>query len=85
MPRDTGGIDPVNEVLRRETCEGGAAKVSVVGKKVIRPAIEIGKIAATTTGNTNFGPRRGAAFQDPDVSATAPGLDRAEQSGGAGA
>jgi hypothetical protein len=73
-----------DEIDRRVTGEGGFRKMFVCGDEVLRPAMEVGEIAAASAGDQDFLADAFGALQHRDAAAAFAGFDGAEQAGGAG-
>ena len=54
MERNVVTLDQPNEVLWRITRQSATTKMWILRQKILRAGIDIGEIAATTTGDTNF-------------------------------
>src|SRR5258707_415985 len=63
----------------------GFAEVRIGGKKIFRPAMQVGKIAPSATGNQNFLPDTLGAFEQQYAAAALSGLGGAHQAGRAAA
>ncbi len=74
-----------DEVRRFVPGQGGFREVGIRGIKVLRPAMEVGEIAAASAGDQDLFARTIGPFQDSDAPAAFARLDRAHQPGGSGA
>ena len=82
--RDAVFFDQGDEVCRSVASQRGFGEVRIGGEELFRPAVEIGEIAAASTGNEDFFADFFGAFQKEHAAAAFSGFDRAKKTGGTG-
>ena len=75
----------VEEVARRVACERGAAEVLIGRQEPLRPAVQIGEVAAPAAGNQDLLAGLARMVQHHHAAPVPPGGECAHQAGGAGA
>ncbi len=72
-----------DEIGRGETGQCGFGEVRVGGKEVFGLTVQVGEIAAATTGDEDFFAAAASAFEDGDTAPAGGGVDGAHESRGA--
>ena len=77
--------DERDEVGGSVTGQGGAGEVGIFREKILGRAVEVGEVAAATTGDEDFFADAIGAFEKRDAPAAFAGFDGAHEARGAGA
>jgi hypothetical protein len=81
---DAALFDEGDEILWRVARERGFCEMGIGGEEIFGSGVEIGKVAATSTGDEDFFADAIGEFNDGDAAATLSSLEGAEKSGGTG-
>src|SRR5947209_17831791 len=54
MKRDLVAFNQRKKILRRVTRQSAFAKMGIVRQKILRPSVQVRKVATSTTGDTDF-------------------------------
>ena len=84
VPGDAVLLDEGEEVERGVAGEGGFGEVRVGGEEVFGGGVEVGEVAAASSGDEDFLARGGGVFEDEGAAAAAGGVSGAEEAGGSG-
>ena len=82
MVGDAINFNKSDEISRSEAGEGGFGELGIGGEKIIRSAMKVGEIAASTARDEDFLAETISAFKDGDATAALPCFDGAEKAGG---
>jgi len=77
-------LNESDEIGGRKAGESGLGKVRIGREEIIRCAVKVGEIAASTAGNEDFLAETVGALEDGNAATALPCFDSAEQTGGAG-
>ncbi len=78
-------LDEGDEIGGRVAGQGGFGEMGIGGEEILRLGMEVGEVAAASTGDEDFFADAVGVFEDGDASAAFGGFDGAESAGGAGA
>ena len=81
MPGDPGLIDPLDKVVRGEALQRRGGKARVLAEESMRPASQIGEVAAPAARDQNLLAGFGGVIDDKDAGAGLPGRCGGEEPG----
>ena len=84
MVGDPMFFDEADEIRGSIASQGRFGEVTIGGEEIFCSRLEIGEIAAASTGDENFFPDSIGAFEDDDAPSPLAGFDGAHQTSGAG-
>ena len=85
VPWDAVAVDEFEEVRGLIESECGFGEVRVVGEEAIGRAMNVGEVAAATSGDEDFAAGLGVVFEQDNAAAALSGDGGAHEAGGAGA
>ncbi len=85
VPGDAMLFHQRDEVARRVARQRGAAEIGVRGKKILRPCIDVGEIAASAARDADFFAQLFGVVEQQHAAAAFAGFDRAHHAGPSGA
>jgi hypothetical protein len=77
-------FDERNKILGRVAGEGGLCEMGIGGEKIFRGGVDVGEVAAASTGDEDFFADAIGEFDDGDAAAAVGGLEGAEKAGSTG-
>ena len=81
MPADPVALDALQEILRREAGQGGAAEFRVGRKVVAGRSAQVGEVAPSSSGDGDLLAHAVVVLEDENTPPALCGEHRAEQSG----
>ena len=78
-------FEQVEEIRGSEAGQGGFGEVRIGGEEVVGSGVQVGEIAAASSGDENFLADAVGMFEDSDAAAAVGGFDGGEEAGGTGA